>query len=304
MGVTLFVGGHAGTIQGERETVTGNRMFSAAHRPQLAAFPDVSAVTGYVDSGAFTDPPERRLTFADALQRQLQWEQAATEKWAVYSAKAGPWQAAGLVSYDLLIDETWTAGTKHKRRWSLHDADRAIRETVAGAAFLASKRAELAPRRLILSAQGVDAIQYRECIQEILKVARPGDIIGFGGWCILGRFTSYLPEFWRTLHATLPLIAAAGIQDVHIFGVLYLRALGGMLWLTDRYGLRLSTDSSAPIKSATCRSWASTRKAGVRAFGHWTKNVQWWIDTLAELRDNGWYREPPDTGEIRQLSLI
>lgn len=43
--VRLFVGGHAGHVQGERENLDGDRMFSAVHRPQIAAF-DPDLVTG------------------------------------------------------------------------------------------------------------------------------------------------------------------------------------------------------------------------------------------------------------------
>lgn len=297
MGIRLFVGGHPGTVQGDRENLTGDRMFTASRPPQLAAFPCLADLNAYLDSGAFSDPPERRLTPEGALDRQLAWEYKASEKWGSH------WQASGLVSYDLLIDEVWANGKRHKRRWSIKDADRAVTETIDAARYLAGQRDRLSPRRLILSAQGVDAIQYRECIQEVLAIAQPGDIIGFGGWCILGRFKSWLPEFWRTLQATLPLVAANGNQDIHIFGVLYQPALGGLLWLADRYGLSVSTDSSAPIKSAACTSPESRRKAGVRAEGHWHNNVEWWRNSLATLHGSEWYREPPDTGLIRQLSF-
>ena len=302
MGVTLFVGGHAGTIRGERETITGKRMFTAAYPPQAAAFSRMADVVGYLDSGAFSDSPAHRLSFEDALTRQLKWEKKASGKWASRSQEPCEWKSSALVSYDLLIDEVWLAGEKHKRRWTIQQAEMAVKETVGAARFLASRRNELAPRRLILSAQGVDAMQYRECVQAILKVATLDDIIGFGGWCILGRFTSWLPEFWRTLYATLPLIAQKGIKDIHIFGVLYLPALGGMLWLADRLGLRLSTDSSAPVKSAACKSAESRRKAGCRADGY-LANVTWWQTALASLRQTEWYKQPPQHELVRQLAL-
>jgi hypothetical protein len=98
-----------------------------------------------------------------------------------------------------------------------------------------------------MSAQGVDAIQYKECVVEVLKYCQPEDIFGLGGWCILGMKRAYLPTFWQTMHLVLPLIANAGIKDVHIFGVLWEPALAGLLYLTDKHGLRLSTDSGKPI---------------------------------------------------------
>jgi hypothetical protein len=178
--VRLLVGGHASRVQGEPQDLAGDRMFTAAHPPQTGPFAVDAKIDGTIDSGAFTDPPHRRLTPDAALARQLDWERRATAKWGI------PFQASGLVSYDRLIDEKWIAGERHKQRWSVAEGDSAVAETVAAAQCLASQRANLAPRRLILSCQGVDAYQYQECVSEVLKVATPADWIGLGGWCIIG----------------------------------------------------------------------------------------------------------------------
>ena len=300
MSITLFVGGHAGTLPGpaggrERGDLTGSRMFTAAHKPNLIRIENPASLLGIIDSGAFSDSCDDRLTPEQALERQLTWETKAGEKWGI------DWAAYALVSYDLLIDEVWSNGERKKQRWTIGQADRAIRETISAARFLAGQRERLYPRRLVLSCQGVDAIQYRECMQEILSVATPADIIGFGGWCILGRLTSWLPEFWRTIRGTFPLIARAGIKDVHIFGVLYLPALGGMLWLADQYGLNISTDSTAPVIACT---WKNKKKAGVKVeSGYWRDNVDWWKSTLANLRQSEYYKEPPNLELCRQLEF-
>lgn len=309
MGIDLFVGGHAGTLPSrdggrERDTLTGKRMFTAVHPPNFAGLSNPAKVMGIIDSGAFSDPPEKRLTPEAALSRQLVWESKAGNKWGQ------TWQAYALVSYDLLIDEVWSNGERKKERWSIKRADWAVRETVEAAQYLAGQREHLSPRRLILSAQGVDSIQYREAMAEILKVATPNDIIGFGGWCILGRFTSWLPEFWRTLHLTFPMIAQRGIKDVHIFGVLYQPALGGMLYLADQYGLKVSTDSTAPIKACLWKCDDKTtdayrKKSGTRAkSGYWLDNCDWWADTLANLRQSEYYKAPPNLEPCRQLDLF
>src|SRR6185436_14696669 len=109
MGIDLYVGGHCAKVQGERQDLGGKRMFTAAHRPERVTHAE--PVEGALDSGAFTDPPHKRLTPEAALERQLAWEGYASDKWGA------PFQAAGLVSYDLLIDEKWIAGQRHKRRW-------------------------------------------------------------------------------------------------------------------------------------------------------------------------------------------
>ncbi|HEV2239306.1 MAG TPA: hypothetical protein VGR57_21805 [Ktedonobacterales bacterium] len=288
----LFVGGHCAMIAGERYDLAGDRMFTASHKPERHGF-DPSQVIGLLDSGAFTDSPARRLTPEAALDRQLRWEGQASEKWG------HPWQAHGLVSYDLLIDETWSGDERTKRRWSLTDAERAVATTVDAAYYLASRRERLAPRLLILSCQGVDAGQYRECVDAVLAVATPADWIGLGGWCILGRQQRWLPEFWATLHACLPRIAARGIRNVHIFGVLWQRALGGLVWLADQHGLTVSTDSTAPVLACT---WKDHRKAGARE-RYWRDNVNYWVGALAGLRESPWYRPVGDAATTRQLSL-
>src|SRR5262249_1130303 len=186
----LFVGGHAGTVQGEREDLAGDRCFTAAHPPQAARFRAASDLCGLLDSGAFTDPPHKRLTFEAALDRQLAWEGWAARIW-----QSEPWQAHALVSYDLLIDEKWIAHERHKRRWSVHEGERAVQETIAAARYLAGQRSATAGRTLVLSCQGVDAYQYQECVMEILKIARPQDWIGLGGWCIIGMKQAWMPTF-------------------------------------------------------------------------------------------------------------
>jgi hypothetical protein len=289
--VRLFVGGHAGTVQGEREDLAGDRMFTAAHPPQAARFRAASEIDGVLDSGAFTDPPHKRLTPEQALDRQLAWEPWASRIW-----QSEPWQARGLVSYDRLIDETWVAGEKHKRRWSVTDAEAAVAETIAAARYLASQRSRVEPRTLILSCQGVDAHQYDECAAEVIAVVQPQDWIGLGGWCILGRQQRWLPTFWQTIRLVLPRIARAGVRNVHIFGVLWQTALGGLVWLADRYGLTVSTDSTAPVLACTWKNW---KKAGAR-HQYWRDNVQWWIDTLSDLRSSPLYKEPPQLEAARQ----
>jgi hypothetical protein len=273
----------------------GDREFTAAHPPR-SSVRDTSRITALLDSGAFSDRPQARLTPAQALARQLAWEDKAARLWGQ------PFRAQYLVSYDRLIDETWVAGMRHKRRWTVRDAEQAVTETVDAAAYLASQRARLAPRRLILSCQGVDAGQYAACVRAVLAHATPADWIGLGGWCILGRHTSWLSTFWATLRLILPPVADAGIRHVHIFGVLYRPALGGLLWLADQHGLTVSTDSSAPVLAARYTDPVKLRKAGARA-PEWEQNVRWWIEALATLRASVYYREPPHVPAMRQLTL-
>lgn len=228
------------------------------------------------------------------MARQLKWERDSAAKSGVPG-----WRCEAIVSYDLLIDETWVGGTRRKERWSLARAEEAVEVTVEAARYLAGERDCLSPRTLVLACQGVDARQYSDCTEHVLEYARPGDWIGLGGWCILGRCKTLLPEFWRTMYQVLPRVEEAGVDHVHIFGVLWPPALGGLLWLADQYELTVSADSSAPIVNVTRKN---DKKAGVRC-PYWRDNVAYWVDLLAGLRHTEHYREPPFREPVRQLAL-
>ena len=137
------------------------------------------------------------------------------------------------------------------------------------------------------------------CVEAVLTHATPEDWIGYGGWCILGRWTTWLPTLWATLHETLPLVAASGVRHVHIFGVLYRPALGGLLALADDYGLTVSTDSSAPVLSARFNEPGKMAKAGARA-DTWEGNVAWWLHELATLAVDAILQTPPRVPAMRQ----
>lgn len=294
-GVRVYVGADCTSIQGRRFNLTGPRMFNGQYGPNARHTPDeVPLLDGWCDSGAFNDPPGKRLAPDAALARQLRWEDRASNKWgASYRHNA-------VVSYDLLIDEKWTNGRKAKERWGVAEADRAVRVTVDAAAYLAGQRDRLAPRRLVLACQGVDHLQYQECAAGVLAHCRPGDVFGLGGWCILGLQRSWLPTFWAAMRRTLPLVASAGLSHVHIFGVMWQAPLGGLLWLADQHGLRVSTDSK---KAAMDCTWKDFKRAGARA-DTWEENVAWWDRELSGLRASRFYREPPAPRLSRQGDLF
>src|SRR5690348_16434109 len=68
------------------------------------------------DSGAFSDSWDDRLTLEAALQRQLDH---ARQFYYVDRVQA-------VCSYDLLIDEKWEKGKRHKERWTELEAESAV----------------------------------------------------------------------------------------------------------------------------------------------------------------------------------
>lgn len=194
------------------------------------------------DSGAFQDvDTNTRLTFQEALARQLKYEK-----------KVG-YISEYLVSYDRLIDEQLIDGAKQKQRWEETAAEIAVEETVAAAEFLASKRAELKPRKLILSCQGVTIEQYIRCASMMLPLFEEDDCFGFGGFCIIGQRQrsvcpdgmKYPEQFVQIFERVAPMLTRSGIRRAHIFGVSYLPALRQIVPIAKKLNLQISIDTSS-----------------------------------------------------------
>jgi hypothetical protein len=185
-----------------------------------------------LDSGAFGDVRRGRITFQEALQRQLDYE----ERCAFVSER--------LVSYDMLIDEQLQGDRQIKSRWPRENGWQAVETTIAAAEFLVSRRRELAPRQLVLSCQGVTVEQYEACMEAILEIAEPQDCIGLGGWCIVGQRRELASLFWQAMDTVLPMIAAKGIKDVHIFGLAWVAIMKEWAVKCRDLGLRASNDTT------------------------------------------------------------
>ncbi len=260
-----------------------------------------AGVQVFQDSGAFNDAclllrgsesqmslmKQHRLSLKEALQRQ--------ERHAEQFGYAD--QIEARASYDVLIDETWSEDAsgwlvRQKRRWSEAEAQQAVDETVAAAAYLDRHRNGLA---CILSAQGVTPRQYLQCAQRLLPYLKPdlGDVFGLGGWCILGRLPSLLPAFGETMRVLVPFLKREGVKRLHIWGVCFAEALALLLWLCDhdevgnldeQHALLLSTDSVGP----STRPVKKNPKTGYAEWGY----ASW---------RNGRYPVPPVLESCKQL---
>jgi len=221
-----------------------------------------------LDSGAFSDGIElvngevmrnNRLSFEHALQRQIAH---------AYKYHYAPMVEA-IVSYDLLIDETWQDGERSKIRWSVDAAEYAVQETIAAARYLSSQQRRIDRAfghhvKLVLSAQGVDAEQYARCAEALVPYMKSeDDIFGLGGWCITGLMRHVmLPAAAAILPRVFEILGKAGVKRVHVFGVILPKLLGFLLYLCRLYGIELSTDSSGPCSEPA--------KNGNWGYGSWT----------------------------------
>jgi hypothetical protein len=195
------------------------------------------------DSGAFCDGPGQRLSFEAARMRQIEHALRCD-----YGDRI-----THRASYDVLIDEKWDiSGLRHKKRWSEGEAWEACIETIRAAKYLASHRDGL---NCIFSAQGINAVQYLACVQGILPYFQSGDILGLGGFCILGKMPRLMPVFRDIIHTIIPFLGSEHIERVHLWGCLYAPALGELLYLCDRYNIRLSVDSVYPSLRPVLGRW-------------------------------------------------
>lgn len=250
------------------------------------SIPDATFVLS--DSGAFSDGPGSRLSFSDAMRRQL--SHAQQYKYID--------RLAGFASYDLLIDEKWIDGKRTKMRWSESDASQAVDDTVLSAKFLSKNRSYI-PAPLVLSAQGVSVKQYVDCVLRIASLFSDGDILGLGGWCIIGKMRSLINIFRRIITQVVP-IASQFTSRIHIWGVLWAPAIGELLWICDRHGISLSTDSSGPSVRPTRGVWGYTgwvdkkyQRCPVETRGlDRARHVIATRDWLSRFRSSEFYRDP------------
>jgi hypothetical protein len=261
----------------DREVVT------ESSRRNVVSVP--SGVQVLQDSGAFSDGPKHRLSYAEALQRQI--DHAKHYKYAS--------QVTHRASYDLLIDETWKDEFRQKERWSEQAGMFAVKATVEAAAYLDAHRSR--GIGCVMSAQGVTVEQYVECTEKVLQyVDVDQDIFGLGGWCILGKRSSLLPLFRETMQQVIPLVASHKVKRVHIWGVCFTEGLGPLLWLCDQYGLQLSTDSVGPSTRPTRGEWG---------YGSWRDPSYRKPMTLPSCKvvNAGGYKAPACSAETHCMGL-
>lgn len=310
-----FANAQSSTYQKERNNVRGsvqlspvrtgkgNNKLTVPYRNWSAGDINSFECDLLLDSGAFTDVlTNSRVTPEESLNRQLKFLNLST-----------PFRKTYLVSYDLLIDEKYIDGERKKQRWSVNEAWTAVQATIEAAKYLDSQRDNLSGFTLVQSCQGVDAVQYLKCVERILPYCQKNDVIGLGGWCILGRQKSYLPAFWQTINNVIPVIAGAGIKKVHIFGCTWykpvagfpLPPLQGLLALCDKYHLKVSTDSRSLIGNALWKKEGNSPQRAGAEFTYWRHNLAWVKAELATLREHPCYRSPPPviTSDFVQLSL-
>lgn len=198
-----------------------------------------SRVKYILDSGAFQDvKTESRLTPEDALQRQLNFERKVGRR------------AESIVSYDRLVDEQTEDGVQFKERVSESIGKEYVEETIESAKYLVSQRKRLKGRQLVLSCQGTNADQYLECMEAILDIATPDDVIGLGGFCILSKSITYENEFYEVINKGFPLIRENGNTRVHIFGMGVFRVLVQTDIFARTNGIDCSYDTSSPELNA------------------------------------------------------
>jgi hypothetical protein len=222
-----------------------------------------------LDSGAYSDQShEHRLTFSASLERQLNWEKKAQLLWG------DNFRVGTLVAYDFLLNHD-----------HLSDASQRIDITIQANHYLASQRDFLAPRRLCFPIQGSQPSEYVASLEAILCDLRAGDVLGLGGWCIIGRRRTMLPDLEETCKKCLPLARERGVKHCHIFGVLWLPALYVVEREALKLGMTTSTDSAGPVMAF--HSFSGSHTKGQRNHQALTR---WWRKRLLHMTEDADYK--------------
>lgn len=201
------------------------------------------------DSGAYGEPLSgfnRRLPVAYALKRQ----EEHAERYG-YADKI-----AYRSSYDLLIDHRLIIDPGSSRRKIVRCDEatgiEAVDITIRAARFLSNHRNGYS---LALNAQGSTPEQYFECVEQIVPLLQVDDVLGLGGFCILGRVPSLMSDFLETLALVIPFIAHEGVKRIHLYGNIYRYSLLSCLAICDYYGISMSTDSAFPSYAPRVGKW-------------------------------------------------
>lgn len=262
------------------ELITG-RVCVSPHYPGVKVEPGTETL---MDSGAFQDVADnQRLSFPAALDRQFKAEKQL----------GAP--VRRIVTYDRLIDEKFVNGRQVKDRWGVAEAETAVDETIAAAQYLAGMREVLDGRQIVFGCQGVTVEQYARCAAAVLEVARPGECFGFGGFCIVGQRPrsktadgiTFLDQFGQVVTRVMPMIAARGMREAHLFGVTYRPALVLAVEAAKPYGIRLSCDSSAiEVRSAIVGGvWSETDGR----FTEYLPRAAKWSHASEEVPEGFWH---------------
>lgn len=231
------------------------------------------------DSGGFQDIdagirllPWTALDAQLRLEEQLRWyigdETFHFETIFIYDQMAG-------------VDEAIVNGKKVKLRGTPETAAPAIFETLRVARYYSSQRHRI-KGRIGFVGQGVDPDQYVWCARVLRHWMQPGDVFGYGGMCIWGRMPKRITEGAReTISRVTPLLAAHGIRDFHMLGVMYapgiewvaelVRGINTPLPIPDR--ITFATDGSGPEQAGAIAG--AVYEGGRQRHGVYTKEQKY-----------------------------
>lgn len=224
------------------------------------------------DSGAFQDVGQRRLSPWQALDAQLRFEEQL--RWWL-GDETFHFEVVFIYDDPAGVDEAVIDGKKIKVRGTEASAALAVADTLSAARYYASQRPRI-QGRIGWVGQGIDADQYAACVAAMLPLMQPHDVMGYGGFCILGRMpTRMTATFQETIARVAPLVRdSVGITHHHLLGVMYAPGIRFAAALAERLALTFATDGSGP-EQAACISGAVYRDDGTQNHSVYTKEQKY-----------------------------
>lgn len=225
------------------------------------------------DSGAFQDAGRRqgRVMPWTALREQLKLEEQL--RWHL-GDESFHFEVVFIYDDVIGVDEELIDGVLVKRRGTTETAAPAVRETLLSARYYASQRHRI-KGQIGFVGQGVTPEQYLWCVRVMRQWMRPGDVFGFGGFCIWGRMPKRItPIAHETISRVTPLLKHHGIRQFHLLGVMYAPAIEWAARLARRQRVRFATDGNGPERGA-CVGGAVYDAAGRQRHGIYTKEQKY-----------------------------
>lgn len=248
------------------EVVSGRVMVNP-HYQNITLWDETKEVM--IDSGAFQERDMlNRVSPLEAISRQT-----GLMSRLMYQRRTVVPQFK-LVIYDKLVgvDEAIIDGKRVKKRGTDETAQSAVEETLQSGKCYAQNRHLLNSASIVFSSQGVSTEQYYGCAKQLISLMREGDIFAFGGFCILGRKSSLLPQFKETVRAVLPLLKQHGVRRAHLLGVGVHTGLEFAYAEAARYGVAMSTDGSyVELNSVHGKVWDLRNKELTKTRTPWRR---------------------------------
>jgi hypothetical protein len=166
------------------------------------------------------------------------------------------------------VDERYDAVTDErvKARGTVDTAAKAVAISIENAHYYGAHRSCL-PGPIAFAAQGASPDQYEYCVDQILPLFQPGDILALGGFCIVGMKPEYKAQLLEVSRRVFTKLNKLGIKRAHLLGVAVSDMVFRVGQIANEHGVSLGFDSSSiEVNSVLGKIWEPKQASYVQMF--------------------------------------